>query len=174
MAPRLIELKADKLFFPFETDITSNYNMDRLVQETEANVSGLLKNIGELSNLAKSAKDYRDQLGATLEQLSRLRTEKDQLQSIIDFKEKTFIVMRNNSIRLNAELENTKKLLEEAKAAAREPNRSLECAVCIEEKMWRMAYNCGHLTVCPDCDSQINVCPVCRAPITMRLKVILP
>lgn len=44
-----------------------------------------------------------------------------------------------------------------------------ECPVCFHNKR-NMAFNCGHQT-CLDCAAQLSSCPICRVPITNRLRL---
>jgi hypothetical protein len=53
-------------------------------------------------------------------------------------------------------------------------NVDLECAVCFKEARRRVAYSCGHMAVCQECDKRLKACPLCRSPIVLHLNVILP
>ncbi|CAI5928499.1 unnamed protein product, partial [Closterium sp. NIES-65] len=44
-----------------------------------------------------------------------------------------------------------------------------ECPVCLMYPK-NTAFQCGHQT-CEECGKQMNNCPICRAPITMRIKL---
>lgn len=57
---------------------------------------------------------------------------------------------------------------------ASERHAALECAVCFKEARRRVAYSCGHMAVCQECDKRLKACPLCRSPIVLRLNVILP
>ncbi|CAI7822118.1 unnamed protein product [Closterium sp. NIES-54] len=44
-----------------------------------------------------------------------------------------------------------------------------ECPVCLMYPK-NTAFQCGHQT-CEECGKQMNNCPICRAPVTMRIKL---
>ncbi len=46
-----------------------------------------------------------------------------------------------------------------------------DCPVCLEPKQRRVAYACQHATICQDCDTNLHNCPLCREPITIRIKL---
>ncbi|XP_042519998.1 E3 ubiquitin-protein ligase RGLG4 [Macadamia integrifolia] len=48
-----------------------------------------------------------------------------------------------------------------------EPNQV--CPICLTNEK-NLAFGCGHLT-CRDCGQSLSNCPICRAPITSRLRV---
>lgn len=53
--------------------------------------------------------------------------------------------------------------------------KMLECAICMTETRERVAYSCGHVNVCVECDSsKIKECPVCKTKITQRFNIIMP
>ena len=41
--------------------------------------------------------------------------------------------------------------------------------VCCMQSGALMRYSCGHVAVCPDCTSQLERCPLCRAPLPLPL-----
>ncbi|KAL5568776.1 hypothetical protein UlMin_025351 [Ulmus minor] len=43
------------------------------------------------------------------------------------------------------------------------------CPICLTNGK-DLAFNCGHMT-CRDCGSRVSLCPICRQPITSRLRV---
>ncbi|XP_028773362.1 uncharacterized protein LOC114730445 [Neltuma alba] len=45
------------------------------------------------------------------------------------------------------------------------------CVICLNNER-DMAFGCGH-TTCGDCGSAISICPICRKPITSRLRLFL-
>jgi E3 ubiquitin-protein ligase RGLG len=45
----------------------------------------------------------------------------------------------------------------------------LECPVCLTDKK-DMAFNCGHQT-CRQCSESLTNCPICRQPITTRIRL---
>lgn len=52
-----------------------------------------------------------------------------------------------------------------------EERKESECVVCFEELIKRVALvPCGH-TLCDQCALELNVCPVCRTPISSYLKI---
>ncbi|KAK0606451.1 hypothetical protein LWI29_037910 [Acer saccharum] len=55
--------------------------------------------------------------------------------------------------------------------APKEPTTSAEpvCPICLTNPK-DMAFGCGH-TTCKDCGSAIEACPMCREPITVRLRL---
>ncbi|KAJ6740943.1 E3 UBIQUITIN-PROTEIN LIGASE RGLG3 [Salix purpurea] len=52
-----------------------------------------------------------------------------------------------------------------------QPSTSVEpvCPICLTNPK-DLAFGCGHLT-CRDCGASISTCPICRQPITSRLKL---
>jgi len=56
------------------------------------------------------------------------------------------------------------------------PPKSDECAICLEELKERCAFvPCGHTATCWNCGQNNDIvnCPMCRAAITMRLKIFM-
>ncbi|KAK0603473.1 hypothetical protein LWI29_005362 [Acer saccharum] len=55
--------------------------------------------------------------------------------------------------------------------APKEPTTSAEpvCPICLTNPK-DVAFGCGH-TTCKDCGSAIEACPICREPITVRLRL---
>ncbi|XP_027094088.1 E3 ubiquitin-protein ligase RGLG4 [Coffea arabica] len=47
--------------------------------------------------------------------------------------------------------------------------RSQDCPVCLTNGK-NLAFGCGHMT-CRDCGSRVSNCPICRLPITSRLRL---
>jgi len=45
----------------------------------------------------------------------------------------------------------------------------LVCPICLENRK-DMAFGCGH-TTCMDCGGNLSLCPICREPITTRLRL---
>ncbi|KAE7998368.1 hypothetical protein FH972_002920 [Carpinus fangiana] len=45
----------------------------------------------------------------------------------------------------------------------------LVCPICLENRK-DMAFGCGH-TTCKDCGGNLSLCPICRDPITTRLRL---
>ncbi|KAJ0976851.1 hypothetical protein J5N97_012325 [Dioscorea zingiberensis] len=43
------------------------------------------------------------------------------------------------------------------------------CAICLTNQK-DMAFGCGHLT-CKECGATLSTCPICRAPITVRIRL---
>ena len=44
-----------------------------------------------------------------------------------------------------------------------------ECPICLTNPK-DMAFGCGHLT-CKGCGAALSICPICRAPITTRVRL---
>lgn len=53
-------------------------------------------------------------------------------------------------------------------------NMYMHCRICVKETKMRIAYSCDHMYQCVSCDKKQENCPVCKAPIVLRLNVILP
>lgn len=47
-----------------------------------------------------------------------------------------------------------------------------ECVICMDEPSKIIFLPCGHLCCCPNCDESVDLCPMCRATIDRRIKVI--
>lgn len=47
-----------------------------------------------------------------------------------------------------------------------------ECVICMDKKVKIIFLLCGHLACCEDCHESVNICPMCRAPIQQRIRVI--
>lgn len=47
-----------------------------------------------------------------------------------------------------------------------------ECVICMEHPSKIIFLPCGHLCCCSNCDESIELCPLCRATIERRIKVI--
>lgn len=43
------------------------------------------------------------------------------------------------------------------------------CPVCWDERK-EQVFNCGHQT-CVKCGEQVSICPICRVPVTLRIRV---
>jgi len=48
------------------------------------------------------------------------------------------------------------------------------CAVCSESEKTILFMPCRHLCTCENCAAQLNLCPICRAPIAEKVKCIRP
>lgn len=48
---------------------------------------------------------------------------------------------------------------------------SYECPICIEIKS-NVVFNCGHI-ICSECQLPLDLCPICREPITTRIKIFI-
>ncbi|GAB0093840.1 E3 ubiquitin-protein ligase LRSAM1 [Sergentomyia squamirostris] len=68
----------------------------------------------------------------------------------------------------------------EAKSAGGSDNGSefqeviAECVVCMDAKIGIIFIPCGHLCVCTGCHQSVSNCPMCRASIDQRIRVIQP
>lgn len=49
-----------------------------------------------------------------------------------------------------------------------------ECVVCLEERVQVIFLPCGHMCCCVECHVSISDCPMCRAYIERKIKVIQP
>lgn len=49
------------------------------------------------------------------------------------------------------------------------PTTDTSCSVCLD-KPRTLAFGCGHI-VCVTCGPQLTICPMCRAPVTSRIKL---
>ncbi|XP_059616470.1 E3 ubiquitin-protein ligase LRSAM1-like [Phlebotomus argentipes] len=49
-----------------------------------------------------------------------------------------------------------------------------ECVICMDEKVEIIFIPCGHLCVCSGCHNSVTNCPMCRAAIDQRIRVIQP
>uniref|UniRef100_A0A182SCC4 RING-type domain-containing protein n=1 Tax=Anopheles maculatus TaxID=74869 RepID=A0A182SCC4_9DIPT len=49
-----------------------------------------------------------------------------------------------------------------------------ECVVCMEQLVQVIFIPCGHMCCCSGCHTEINDCPMCRAYIERKIKVIQP
>lgn len=47
-----------------------------------------------------------------------------------------------------------------------------ECVICMDNPSKIVFLPCGHLCCCTDCDGSVELCPMCRATIERRIKVI--
>lgn len=47
-----------------------------------------------------------------------------------------------------------------------------ECVICMEHPSKIIFLPCGHLCCCTNCDQSVDLCPLCRATIERRIKVI--
>lgn len=47
-----------------------------------------------------------------------------------------------------------------------------ECVICMEAECKVIFLPCGHLCCCEKCENAINLCPMCRASIERRIRVI--
>lgn len=54
-------------------------------------------------------------------------------------------------------------------AHVREIEDANMCAICLEKRR-NVAFLCGHGT-CKDCASSLEVCPMCRKPISQKIKL---
>lgn len=59
----------------------------------------------------------------------------------------------------------------QAKRAA-EAQKPLECVVCLDHALQRVAFGCGH-SACTRCEGRLVRCPVCNAPVRSRLMLYL-
>jgi len=48
---------------------------------------------------------------------------------------------------------------------------SYECPICVEIKS-NVVFNCGHI-ICNECQIPLDLCPICREPITNRIKIFI-
>ncbi|MCL7033570.1 hypothetical protein MKW94_008861 [Papaver nudicaule] len=48
-------------------------------------------------------------------------------------------------------------------------NSTVVCPICFENSR-NLVFGCGHLT-CQGCGSDLSLCPICRTPITIRIKI---
>ncbi|KAK3758802.1 hypothetical protein RRG08_030613 [Elysia crispata] len=49
-----------------------------------------------------------------------------------------------------------------------------ECAICLDKESSVIFLPCGHVCCCAECARQVKECPLCRAPITAKVKLTLP
>lgn len=47
-----------------------------------------------------------------------------------------------------------------------------ECVICMDQPSKIIFFPCGHLCCCTNCDPSVDLCPMCRATIEHRIKVI--
>lgn len=49
--------------------------------------------------------------------------------------------------------------------------QSTECVICLEKKCDIIFLPCGHLCCCSNCEPAMTSCPLCRAPISQKVKI---
>ncbi|MCL7036948.1 hypothetical protein MKW94_016889 [Papaver nudicaule] len=52
---------------------------------------------------------------------------------------------------------------------AEDTHDEVTCPICLENRR-DLVFGCGHLT-CQECGSELSLCPICRTPITVRIKL---
>ncbi|MCL7022081.1 hypothetical protein MKW94_009381 [Papaver nudicaule] len=52
---------------------------------------------------------------------------------------------------------------------AEDTHEAVTCPICLENRR-DLVFGCGHLT-CQECGSELSLCPICRTPITVRIKL---
>lgn len=75
-----------------------------------------------------------------------------------------------NGIGVNGPQETTPQRSREDKNAV--PIKSLECTVCMDKERSILLEPCKHLALCESCANKCQECPLCRATITSKVKVI--
>uniref|UniRef100_A0A1Q3G387 Putative e3 ubiquitin-protein ligase lrsam1 n=1 Tax=Culex tarsalis TaxID=7177 RepID=A0A1Q3G387_CULTA len=63
---------------------------------------------------------------------------------------------------------------EEAAAVVNGGLQFAECVICMEETVQVIFLPCGHMCCCSGCHTEIRDCPMCRAYIERKIKVIQP
>jgi len=53
-------------------------------------------------------------------------------------------------------------------------NDSLRCQICTDADVDVAFVPCGHVMCCSDCSARLDVCPLCKAGVSQRLKIFLP
>ena len=64
-----------------------------------------------------------------------------------------------------------KTLTDVVKKSKNKNSTSYECPICIEIKS-NVVFNCGHI-ICSECQLPLDLCPICREPITTRIKIFI-
>ena len=54
----------------------------------------------------------------------------------------------------------------------KESPEDLTCVICLDEKR-NCCIDCGHVSMCIKCSASINNCPICRKPITNKIKIFM-
>ncbi|XP_055387066.1 E3 ubiquitin-protein ligase LRSAM1-like [Condylostylus longicornis] len=49
-----------------------------------------------------------------------------------------------------------------------------ECVICMEEYVKIIFIPCGHMCCCLNCESKVDLCPICRGNIERKIKVVQP
>ncbi|KAI3951991.1 hypothetical protein MKW92_029877 [Papaver armeniacum] len=53
--------------------------------------------------------------------------------------------------------------------SAEDTREEVDCPICLENSR-DLAFGCGHRT-CHECGSELSLCPICRTPISIRIKL---
>lgn len=64
-----------------------------------------------------------------------------------------------------------KTLTDIVKKSKNKNSTSYECPICVEIKS-NVVFNCGHI-ICNECQIPLDLCPICREPITNRIKIFI-
>ena len=78
-----------------------------------------------------------------------------------------YSVRRNAQIQVLTEQETLE--LDLAHLKVFEDQDTEECAICLSEKKDTIFYPCGHYYTCHQCAEQLDLCPICRQPITGKI-----
>jgi E3 ubiquitin-protein ligase MUL1 len=52
-----------------------------------------------------------------------------------------------------------------------EKEEEKSCVICFDSKS-EIAFDCGHVCTCKSCSENVQICPICRKHITIRLRII--
>lgn len=75
-------------------------------------------------------------------------------------------------VELAEEAESSATASAESPASSSSVDLVSECVICMDQTSKIIFLPCGHLCCCPNCDPSVDLCPMCRAAIERRIKVI--
>jgi hypothetical protein len=139
-----------------------NEEYKKYTADTDRAVADLQAELTEAD--AKSAR-MAEKLLAKKAQMLETASIREELRRAVDAaveRDGTISAMADEIASLNTEL---------AKQGAEKAalKKARECPICFEDRE-RVAFQCGHQT-CVDCARGLDVCPVCRAPIVLSIRL---
>ena len=69
-------------------------------------------------------------------------------------------------------MKQVKRERERAKLGKERAEERTQCVVCFDAER-SLLFGCSHLAVCGACGQDLAECPICRAPVTSRVRVLI-
>ncbi len=70
-----------------------------------------------------------------------------------------------------SKLPTNKRLYENGKPIEKSDSNTTACVICLDQVKNMTFIPCGHVATCESCSAHVELCPICRQPITNKQKL---